>query len=481
MKKIVLLLAFISFSVSCSDDITDLNTDTKRPTQTKPEYLFTNAEKALVDQMVNTSVNLNVFRLFCQYWAETTYPDESQYNITTRSIPDNHFTILYRDVLRDLQESKMLLEGESAPTPEAQATLNNKKAIIAILTAYTYNVLVDTYGDIPYTEALDIQNHPLPKYDKGIDVYKDLITKLTAAANQIDANADSFGDADLIYGGNATKWKKFANSLRLRMAVNLHDVDPTYASAQITAAVGAGLIVDNADNTNLNYLPLQPNANPLYSDLVVSGRNDFVPANTLVDKMNGLSDPRRAKYFDINPGATTYTGGIYGSSNNFAAFSHVSSTIADPTFAGTLFDYSEVEFLLAEAAARGVAVGGTASNHYNTAIAASMENWGVAPADITAYLAQSNVAFDAANWKKSIGEQSWIALYNRGFEGWTSFRRLDYPKLVAPATTYNELKVVPTRYSYPAREETLNQTNVSAAISAIGGNNLDTKLFWDKF
>ena len=135
MKKIFILLSLVTLSVSCTDDITDLNTDTKRPTVTKPEYLFTNAEKTLVDQMVNTSVNLNVFRLFCQYWTETTYPDESQYNITTRTIPDNHFNILYRDVLRDLQESKVLLDKEVAPTAEAQAILKNKKAIIENLTA----------------------------------------------------------------------------------------------------------------------------------------------------------------------------------------------------------------------------------------------------------------------------------------------------------------------------------------------------------
>lgn len=481
MKKIFILLSLVTLSVSCTDDITDLNTDTKRPTVTKPEYLFTNAEKALVDQMVNTSVNLNVFRLFCQYWTETTYPDESQYNITTRTIPDNHFNILYRDVLRDLLESKVLLDKEVAPTAEAQAILKNKKAILEILTAYTYSVLVDTYGNVPYSEALDVQNHPLPKYDDGLTIYKDLISKLTSTVNSMNASAESFNDADLIYGGNITKWKKFANSLRLKLAINLHDVDPSYSSTQISAAISAGIITSNTENASLKYLPLQPNANPLYADLVVSGRNDFIPANTLIDKMNTLSDPRRAKYFDLKPGSTTYTGGIYGASNNFAAFSHISSTIANPTFSGTIFDYAETEFLLAEASARGIAVGGSAASHYALAITASMENWGVDSAEITTYLARTDVAFDQTNWKKSIGEQAWIALYNRGFEGWTSFRRLDFPKLVAPATTFNDLKVVPTRYSYPAREETLNNTNVSAAINAIGGNKLDTKVFWDKF
>ncbi|WP_185963899.1 SusD/RagB family nutrient-binding outer membrane lipoprotein [Flavobacterium restrictum] len=482
MKKIVLLLAFFALTISsCTDDITGLNEDTKNPTTTKPEFLFTNAQKTLVDQMVNTSVNTNVFRLFSQYWTETTYPDESQYDITTRTIPDRHFRILYRDVLRDLQESKMLLDKELPITPEAIAILNNKKALIEILSVYSYSVLVDTFGDVPYSEALDIEGHPLPKYDDAKTIYKDLISRLTVASGSLTTGTESFGDADLIYGGTASKWKKFANSLKLRLAVNMADVDLPYATSQITAAVTAGLISSNSDNTNLIYLPLQPNANPLYADLVVSGRNDFVVANTLVDKMNTLSDPRRAKYFDYKTGTTNYVGGVYGGSNNFAAFSHISATIADPTFAGTLFDYTEVQFLLAEAAARGIAVGGTAGSHYTAAITASMENWGVATADVAAYLAQPSVAYDATNWKKSIGEQAWLGLYNRGFEAWTSYRRLDFPVLVAPAVTYNNLTEVPKRYSYPSVEQTLNATNVTAASTAIGGDKLTTKVFWDKF
>ena len=198
MKKILLTLAFIALTVSCTDDITGLNVDTKNPTTTKPEYLFTGAQKALVDQMVSTSVNFNVFRLFSQYWTETTYPDESQYDITTRTIPDNHFRVLYRDVLRDLKESRTLLDQEVPVGATQIGILNNKKAMVDILMCYSYSVLVDTFGDVPYTEALDITAHPLPKYDDAKTIYKDLLTRLTADADLLNG-ADNFGDADLIY------------------------------------------------------------------------------------------------------------------------------------------------------------------------------------------------------------------------------------------------------------------------------------------
>jgi hypothetical protein len=482
MKKIALLTAFISLFVSCSSDITDLNEEAKRPATTKAEYLFTNAQKSLVDQMVGTSVNLNVFRLFAQHWTETTYPDESQYDITTRRVPDNHFAILYRDVLIDLKESKKLLDLEVPASPEQTAILANKKALVNILMAYTYSVLVDTFGDVPYSESLDIEAHPLPKYDDAQTIYKDLITRLTADASSLTANSASasFDSADLIYGGDASKWAKFANSIRLRMAVNMYDIDAAYAKTEIEKAVTAGVITSNADNTNLQYLPLQPNANPLYADLVVSGRNDFIPANTLVDKMNTLVDPRRAKYFTEFPaGSGNYKGGIYGASNAFVNYSHITSTLNDPTFAGTLVDATEVEFLLAEAAAKGAAVG-AADTHYNNAVTASFTNWGLTAADATTYLAAH--AYDAANYKQSIGEQAWIALFNRGFEAWSSYRRLDFPVLNVPAVTYNGLTEVPKRYSYPAREETINGVSTAAAIAKIpGGNTLTAKIFWDKF
>lgn len=483
MKKIVLLISFLVLSVSCSDDITGLNTDTKNPTSAKPEFLFTNAQKALVDQMVNASVNSNVFRMLVQHWTETTYPDESQYNLTTRPIPDTHFNILYRDVLRDFKESNALLNKVVTAGPSEAAVVANKKAIIEIMNAYTFSVLVDTFGNVPYSEALDIEGHPLPKYDDAQTIYKDLIVRLSAAQAALNTSESSFGSADLIYGGNVAKWKKFANTLRLRLAINMSDVDATYASAQATAAINAGVMTSNSDDANLNYLGAQPNANPLFADLVASGRKDFVIANTFVNKLNILSDPRRAKYFTFAPGTTNYIGGIYGSSNSYTNFSTVNNTLLEPTFPGTILTYSEQEFLLAEAAARGVAAAGVAVTHYNNGITASMDSWGVATADATAYLlANPYNGTSTAAWKKSIGEQAWIALYNRGFEAWNSWRRLDFPVLVAPATTFNDITSVPTRFNYPASEATVNATNVTAAAATVtGGDKLTSKIFWDKF
>ena len=476
MKKIVLMIVVFTGIFSCTDDITGLNQNTKDATVVPASYLFTNAQKNIVDQMVSTSVNQNVFRLFMQQWTETTYTDESNYDIATRTIPDNHWGVIYRDVLRDLKEARTLLEQFEPATPQEEAENANRIAIVDILSAYSYSVLVDTFGDVPYTEALDIEGHPLPSYDDAETIYRDLISKLTAASNTLDSGYASFDAQDLIYGGDAAKWKLFANSLRLKLAVNMDDVDHTYASAQALAAVSDGIITSNSDNTALAYSSAQPNANPIFVDVVASGRDDFVPTSTIIDKMNGLNDPRRVQYFTLVAGI--YEGGTPGDNNNFDNFSHIGDMLLEPTFEGLIMDATEVEFTLAEAVERGIAVGGTAESHYNAAISASMDYWGVS-AGTVAYLAQPSVAYATAagTWKQKIGEQAYLGLYNRGLESWTSYRRLDFPLLTAPVDA--EVNQVPTRYTYPAREETLNSTNNTAASAAIGGNTLTTKLFWD--
>jgi hypothetical protein len=270
------------------------------------------------------------------------------------------------------------------------------------------------------------------------------------------------------------------------MAVNMSDADAGYASAQAVAAVNDGIFTSSADGAYLKYADLQPNANPLYVDLVASGRDDFIPADTFVNKLNALVDPRRPKFFTDFPegsGSGVYKGGVYGALNSYGSFSHLTETIQAPDYPGVLLTYSEIEFLLAEAVERGIAVGGTAAGHYTNGVTASLQDWGVASADITAYLARPAVAYATAtgSWKQKIGEQSWIALYNRGFEAWTTYRRLDFPVLVAPAITFNELTEVPKRYTYPGIEQTLNATNYKAAAAKIGGDTAVTKLFWDKF
>lgn len=495
MKKIYLLMGLgltLSFA-SCNDDsITDLNDDPKNLTTVPAGTLLGNAEKNLFDQMTSSNVNTNVFRLFAQHWTETTYLDESRYDVLQRNVPDTHWRTLYRDILRDLKEAYDITNKEQALTVSAQKIKDNKLALIEVLNVYAYSVLVDTFGNIPYTESLDPINHPSPKYDDAKTIYTDLFTRLENALVKLDENYDSFGEYDFIYSGDISHWKKFANSLQLRMAITVADEPSlaTLAKSKAEAAVSNGVLQSMADNATLHYLANEPNSNPLYSDLVTSGRYDFVAASTLVDKMNTLSDPRRGLYFiDING---NYIGCPYAAGGDFENYSSAGdpqtngpkTRLLEPTLEGILLDYTEVEFYLAEAIERGFNVGGTAELHYNNAITSSILYWGGTNAQATAYLLQPSIAYSTAagTWKQKIGEQAWLGYYNRGFEAWTTYRRLDFPNLIAPANAVSAAEgVVPKRYTYPVLEQTLNGSNHAEASTAIGGDKLKTKLFWDKF
>jgi hypothetical protein len=476
MKKIILTALSIIAFVSCQSDDSyeNLNRDPKNPNQVNSEFLFNSASKSLVNQMTSTNVNTNIFRMLGQHWTETTYVDEANYDFNTRNITNAHWSEMYRDVLLDLSIAKATVDANNRLTAASKASRN---AQIEILSVYAWANLVETFGDIPYTQALKGTDNPNPEYDDAATIYADLLTRLTAVIPNL--TNDGFGESDPFYGGNVSAWKKFGNSLKLRMGIRIVDAPgmSTMAQAAITSAVSGGVFTSNADNTSLPYSTTPPNTNPVWVDLVQTGRSDFVPANTLVDFMNNVSDPRRPFYFQENLGAGIYDGGPYGNNNSYSSYTHIGKIMEMADNPACLMDFAEVSFYLADAAERGIS--GTpaqAAGFYNAGITASFNYWG-AP-DVATYLLNPDVAYATApgDWKVKIGNQLWLAMYNRGFEAWTAYRTYDIPGF--NVAIISELPV-PTRYTYPISEQNLNVTNYDAASSAIGGDTQTTQLFWD--
>lgn len=466
--------------MACNDRLEELNKPTKNAVDVPAEPLFTNGLNELFFLMNNSDVNINVFRLYAQYWAQTTYPDESQYNMVGRRNPDFMWRKAYRDALKDLDQARKVTLETAEALGLTEAEKNNRLGIIDACKVYAFAIMVDLFGATPFTEALDPEILQ-PKYDDGHEVYNNLITMLDGAIAMMDAGESAFSaDQDPVYQGDAGAWLAFANSLKLKLAITIADVDNAKAQTMITQAVSSGLIDDNALNTSITYLGAFPNTNPMWEDLVQSGRADYVVANTLIDKLNNLADPRISVFAEPLDDGITYEGGIYGTNNTYAQKSHIGDLFHQPDLEGLILDYSEVEFMLAEAVERGFTVPGTAAEHYNAAITASMEYWGIDAADITAYLANPAVAYATAagTWKQKIGTQQWIAFFNRGVEGWSLWRRLDFTGFnVPPGLVYSD---IPNRFIFPIEERTLNGTNLDAAIQLIGGSDdVQTRVFWD--
>ncbi len=478
MKKVYLILiVLIGLSISCTKNFEDFNTDQKHPASVTGNTLFSNAQKALSDQVASTNVNLNVWKLFAQYWTETTYTDESNYEIVNRSIAANTFRTYYRDILIDLAKAKTYIQDEVTLNEQDDIIKQNRLDIIDILTVFCYQDLVNIFGNVPYTEALDIENLS-PAYDDAFTIYKDLLTRLDNDIAGLSGNSfSSFGSDDLYYSGDNSMWIKFGNTLKVRMGIMLADADPVLSKSAVESAYKDAFSF--GENCQLNY-PGGTNSNPLYVDLVASGRHDFVPANTIIDTMNYLKDPRRSAYFTMYQGA--YKGGLYGKSNSWSKFSHIATAIKEPNFPMVILDYTELAFYLAEAKERNYNVDGNAESYYNDAVKSSFDHWGLPLDSANAYLANPEIGYNTApgTWKQKIGLQAWLAFYIRGLEGYTSWRRLDYPVMKLPPSPKSDDGQVPKRFTYPINEQTLNRDNYYEASQAIGGDLMSTKVFWDK-
>lgn len=476
MKKIfVLIIPFILIYSSCTRDITDLNEETKRAAVIPPGPLFTNAIKNLSDGLASASVNVNIFRHIVKYWGQAVIQQEAQYDYITRSIHENWWSRLYKDVLNDLQESVRIINVDESLSPGQKA---NQLAMVDIMQVYTYDILVKTFGDVPYTEALD-DNNLFPVYDDAQTIYYDLLRRLDEDIANLDPSAPGFSASeDIIYQGNVSHWVAFANSLKLRMAMTLADVDGETAKAAFEE-VNANAINSQDQSAYIEYYDSPPNNNPLYNQLVLAGRTDFIAAQDLLDELLELDDPRLPGFFGLNDEGE-YSGGVVGRATSFSESSKPSERVAAPDAPNVLIDLVEVEFLRAEAAERGYEIPGSAEEHYNNAVTASIIYWGGTAEEAQEYLNQPEVAYNSAagDWKQKIGFQKWIALYNRPFEAWVEMRRLDHPDL---PLAENAVSGFPNRFRYPGNEQQLNNANYSTASSNIGGDETETKLFWDVF
>jgi hypothetical protein len=474
----VLLLAVLVTACELPD-----NQDPKAATKIPIGTLVTNAEVALANLVDDINVNRNINRMVAQYTTEVTYVDEARYNFGDRQIPDNYWDRWYRDIIMDLNAAQNLY-AEQSGNDNFNKARDNKIAILEVMTVYAYQSLVDTYGDVPYTEALGGIENSSPAYDDAATIYSDLLSRVSSAISQLKANADagSFGSEDIFFSGDVEMWIKAAASMQLRMGVRLADVNHSLAQTTVAAAISNG-VLEEGETWELVYTGVTPHVNTIYNAFIVDQRKDYVPCNTLMDILIATSDPRLTLYCSPVPGTDgivpdDYIGMPYGLEGGAAyqSFSHFSDQMFAADFPAVLIDYAEVQMLLAAANAYGFTTPMSAQEHYDAGVTASVVWWGGDAADAEAYLAADG-AYDAGNWKESIGQQIWLVCYNRGNEGWNYWRQFDVPTFNPPENM--TATDIPLRWPYPFNEVDLNEENYDAAAAAIGGDDVRTQLFWD--
>lgn len=313
MKKIIFIACSLfvaaATTISCERDISSLNVNPKQPEVVPSQNLVASSQNYLATLWVTPSVNSNISRFFTQQWTETQYVDETNYNFVTRNQPQNHYNTMMRDVLGPLKQASVFLDSEAEATTYStadQAKIKaNKKATIELLSIFAWANLVDTFGNVPYTEALQNTTGNLvlqPKYDDAAAIYTDLQTRLNTVLGTITPGLPGYA-TDLVYKGNMSKWVKFANTLKLQMGLNLADVQPATAKSLVESAYAGGVILAAADSYNHPFVAGQF-ANPIYQNLVSSGRDDFLPSDVYINNLIAKEDPRLYSYFTENPSKT---------------------------------------------------------------------------------------------------------------------------------------------------------------------------------
>jgi len=471
LKKLSYIIIFALALSSCNSTLDDINKNPNATETPLAPYLLTGTLKQGADLYWGSESNFNSSLLFVQHWAKIQYAEPDRYDVSNTS-----FTSLW-----NTGYSTLITDLNTILNFSDQQANSNYKGIALTLRSWTFLLLTDAYGSIPYKEAgLKVT----PAYNIQKEVYTGLLEDLKQAQSLLGTTNGAV-TGDLAYKGNITKWKKLVNSLRLRIALRISDKEPALAKQAVIDATtdAAGVISSNSEIFQFIYTS-SPQQNP--ASAWFETRDDYRISKTLVDKLYELSDPRLPVYAQLPSDASVgkYVGGANGLSNSAANSQGFAKTSKPGTYFLTsqspavIFTYSEVLFDLSEAVARGY-IAGDAEQFYKNAITASFNQFGITDATVISnYLNQPIVKYDATNYAKSIGTQKWIAFFGQGLDAFAEWRRLDYPQLTAgPATVLDGQ--IPSRFFYPGTEQSLNGTSYQASVAVQGKDLLTTKLWFD--
>lgn len=470
--KWVSFLLIVTFAIASCSKFEEMNIDPNSPTNVPTSGLLTQAQANLVYNFNGELAQLG--SQYVQHFTQIEYTEKSNYGDDGIS----NFSSVYLGGLTDLQEIINLNESEKTKTEVLKYGDNeNQIAVAKILQAWAFHNMTDVWGDIPYSEALLGNDDVItPVYDTQEAIYDGLIVQLNDAIALINTNPTVELDGDLIFGGDMTMWTAFAESLKLRIAMRLSEVNSSKADALINDADFNNAFSSSSDYAEFEHLDTEAEANPIYIDNVINpGADYFATANTLIDAMLAINDPRVATYANLAVNTGTYVGLEYGILGNADDVSLPGDMYAAQTAPTVIMTAAEILLIKAEAAQRGY-IGGSAAQFYNDAITASMEYNGIDAADIASYLAQPEVAYNPANWQELIGTQKWFALYAQGIQAWAEWRRLDFPVLAPGADA--TITTIPRRRAYSAGEYATNNVNVTEAVSRLGGQDLFTERIW---
>ncbi len=484
MRKILLsLTAFSLLNLACTKDFDKINENPNAPENIAPEFLLTNIITAAAEQNTYDQGFLLASYLV-QHSASVEFERIDRYEMGSNS---DYWNTIF-SLLTDIESMK-----------NAEASNEAYEAVGDIMRCYLFSQLTDMWYDVPYTEALQAgENNYTPVYDTQERIYTDSETGLLAVLEGAAATLENTNFAingDVMFGNNLSKWVRFANSLQVRYLMRMSKRFGDYPQLQTRLqdlANSGQLMQGNGDNAVVPYLSASPNQFPLYN-ASQGGYQEHRMTATIDSVLKLWDDPRVMILYkpsnnsvnDTIPGVE-YNGLQNGQSRE--TIDGNSIDLNDISLYGSIFrdepagvdaqfmQYSELQFALAEAAERGY-IGGSAVTYYENGVQASFDYYNAQrPAD---YFTRAAVALDGTDNLNRILTQKWLALFNNGHEAWFNVRRTGMPYLKPGPDNFNEDRY-PVRYLYPESEQATNAENYQTAVNRIGGDNINSKGWWEK-
>src|SRR5690606_21615639 len=507
MKKIrnhIMLAVGLLVASGCDSGFDEVNTSKTSPISLNPAYqlnqaiISTSSGGAAGGSTLIYDIGI-VQQIISPNSGVLTGANFNQYN------PDATQTLwqgYYRNVIRNTKDIINAVNDDPA-----RANLYN---MARILQAYAFMVLTDAYGDIPYTEAGMgyIEQNFFPSYDPQQLIYADIINELKTAGAALNPSG-TIETADVLYGGDVTLWRKFANSLLLRAGMRLVKVDATQAQSIVSAIDVSDLILTNEENAVVRHDANYQNG----IGVTLNGTEgaNFYLTEPFVNHLKNNNDPR------LSAIAVRYIGAKSGPEQTVDRASYdpddqigmpmghnntTITTVAADLGLASFYDFSQADrrrvtkqtaphflvtaaqtnLLLAEAHQRGWITEGDAADYYEAGIRAHMEQLGIVdaasaidPADVDDYID----AHPYDGTLEQINTEYWIASFLNGPEAFANFRRSGYPTLAPNPYPGREIDGFIRRLTYPRSEISVNEENVNEAIARQGPNKLDTRVWWD--
>lgn len=460
---------------ACTKSFEEVNTDPDNPlmSDVPSTNILAFCERYASQNMFDEWFEMNETCGFAGQISKMQYTQEGYYAFRP-SVNSSSWQVCYR-VAANLQN---IIDTEEEGS--------NMWAAATVFQCNIFQVITDRWGDCPYTEAFKLaEGITKPKYDKQQDIYASLFTKLEAATAAFDPDGDDLGDGDVMLGGDIDLWIKYANSLQLKMAARIANVNPSKAKTVFENILGAGQPVLESNNDNVFFTSWGGEYSEPWAVYYQQRKQEYCVSELMINTLLGSGDPRISVYAEETPdwmngtpGAVQYAGYPNGTRANavVARYSKIGNHFQHKSSLDGFTPWlrsCEVWFAAAYAASKGWNVGISEKEAYEYAVSLSMEECGISEAETETFLAADN--YTAGSMEK-LFTQWWIATFKNGQEAWSLYRMSGYPQgnVVAPDSFYPGHNVPPMAYGYPDTERNLNSENCSVCSAK------EVDYFWGK-